>query len=154
FIAGMLVSVGTTAGDLGVISAVMLVVYAGQPLTPQQAVGSAALSMAGALLQTSLSVALWPVQRYEPEKRALGALFAALAVAARTPSEAAKNPAATAESLQAQTGLAELGASENVEAIRYRALLTQAERIRLSLTALSRLRMRLSRERDSRQAVK
>jgi uncharacterized membrane protein YccC len=153
FIAGMLVSVGTTAGDLGVISAVMLVVYAGQPLTARQAVGSAALAMAGAVLQTALSVALWPVQRYEPEKRALGTLFASLAVAARTPSEAAQAPIATAESLQAQSALTELGASENLDAIRYRALLTQAERIRLSLAALARLRMRLSREGDSQHAL-
>ena len=153
FVAGMLVSVGTTAADLGVISTVMLVVYAGLPLTPWQAAGSALLALAGALVQTGLSVALWPVRRYEPEKRALGALFAALARAAQTPSQAAKAPVATAESLQAQNSLAGLSSSENLEAVRYRSLLTQAERIRLGLTALARLRMRLSREGGSHAAV-
>jgi uncharacterized membrane protein YccC len=153
FAAGMLVAVGTTAADLGVISTVMLVVYGGQPLTPWQAAGSALLAMAGALLQTGLSVALWPVQRYQPEKRALGTLFAALARAARTPSQAANAPAATAESLQAQNALAGLSSSGNLEAVRYRSLLTQAERIRLALTALARLRMRLSREGGSEAAV-
>jgi len=129
------------------------VVYAGLPLTPWQAAGSALLALAGALVQTGLSVALWPVRRYEPEKRALGALFAALARAAQTPSQAAKAPVATAESLQAQNSLAGLSSSENLEAVRYRSLLTQAERIRLGLTALARLRMRLSREGGSHAAV-
>jgi uncharacterized membrane protein YccC len=148
FVAGMLVSLGTTAADVGVISTVMLVVYAAQPLTPGQAVSSAMLALGGGLLQTGLSIALWPVQRYNPERRALGTLFLTLAKAAREPVEAAKAPVATAESLQAQNALAGLSRDEHVEAIRYRSLLNQAERIRLSLTALSRLRMRLKRESD------
>ena len=61
FVAGLLVSLGTTAADVGVISTVMLVVYAAQPLTPRQAVESALLALAGGLLQTGISVALWPV---------------------------------------------------------------------------------------------
>jgi len=153
FVAGMLFSVGTTAADLGVISTVMLVVYAGQQLTPSQAFGSAGLALAGALLQTGLSVALWPVQRYGPEKRAIAALLAALSRAARTPTAAAHAPPATAESLQAQNVLAGLSDGEQFEGLRYRALLTQAERIRLSLTTLTRLRTRLARESSGHSAV-
>jgi uncharacterized membrane protein YccC len=153
FVAGMLVSVGTGAADLGVISTVMLVVYAGQLLTPRQAAGSAGLALVGALLQTGLSVALWPVQRYEPEKRALATLFAALARAARERSAAGNAPAATAESLAAQNALIGLSGSENLEAVRYRALLTQAERIRLGLATMARLRTRLSREKSGHWAV-
>src|SRR5437016_6480593 len=99
FVAGLLVSLGTTAADVGVISTVMLVVYAAQPLTPRQAVESALLALAGGLLQTGISVALWPVWRYEPERRALGELFLAQARATRTPMMAAKSPPATAASL-------------------------------------------------------
>jgi uncharacterized membrane protein YccC len=153
FAAGLLVSLGTTAADMGVISAVMLVVYAGQALTPMQALESALLAFAGALLQAGLSVALWPVRRYQPEKRALGALFATLAQVAREPSAAAKAPAATAESLQAQNTLAGLSSSQDVDAIRFRSLHTQAERIRLSLTTLARLQKRLSRESSAHPAV-
>jgi uncharacterized membrane protein YccC len=153
FVAGMLVSLGTTAADVGVISTVMLVVYAAQPLTPMQAVSSALLALGGGLLQTGLSVALWPVQRYDPERRALGALFLALAKAARAPVEAAKAPVATTESLQAQNALAGLSRDENVDAVRYRSLLNQAERLRLSLTAVSRLRMRLNRQSDGHPAI-
>jgi uncharacterized membrane protein YccC len=153
FIAGLLVSLGTTAADVGVISTVMLVVYAAQPLTPRQAVESAMLALAGGLLQTGISIALWPVRRYEPERRALGELFLAQARATRTPLMAAKSPPATAESLQAQNALAGLSRDENVEAIRYRSLLTQAERIRLNLTVLARLRMRLERESRDHAAI-
>src|SRR6267378_3967403 len=153
FIAGLFVSLGTTAADVGVVSTVMLVVYAAQPLTPHQAVESALLALAGGLLQTGISVALWPVRRYEPERRALGELFLALARAARKPVMAAKSPPATAESLLAQNALAGLSRDESIEAIRYRSLLTQAERMRLSLTVLARLRMRLERESRDHAAI-
>jgi uncharacterized membrane protein YccC len=153
FIAGLLVSLGTTAADVGVISTVMLVVYAAQPLTPRQAVESALLALTGGLLQTGISVAMWPVRRYEPERRALGDFFLALARAARTPVMAVKSPPATVESLKVQNALAGLSRDESVEAIRYRSLLTQAERIRLSLTVLARLRMRLERESRGHAAI-
>jgi uncharacterized membrane protein YccC len=153
FAAGMLVSLGTTAADVGVISTVMLVVYAAQQLTAGQAVSSALLTLAGGLLQTGLSVALWPVRRYEPERRALGALFLALARAARAPATAAKAPPATLESLQAQNTLSGLNRDQNMEAIRYRSLLNQAERIRVSLTVLARMRLRLERESSGHAAI-
>jgi uncharacterized membrane protein YccC len=153
FVAGMLVALGTTAADVGVISTVMLVVYAAQPLTPGQAASSALLTLAGGLLQTGLSVALWPVQRYEPERRALGALFLAVARAARAPATAAKSPPATQESVQAQNTLAGLSRNDSMEAIRYRSLLDQAERIRLSVTVIARLRLRLERESSDHAAI-
>src|SRR5260221_1455208 len=81
FIAGMLVAVGTTAADVGVISLRLLVVYAAQPLTPRQAGEAGALAFAGGLLQTALSIALWPVRRYDPERRPLGNLFQVLTAA-------------------------------------------------------------------------
>src|SRR4029077_34102 len=82
FAAGMFVAAGTTAADLGVISLVILLIYSAQPLTTDQALISSALALGGGLLQTALSVALWPVQRYEPERRALADLFIELARAA------------------------------------------------------------------------
>jgi uncharacterized membrane protein YccC len=153
FVAGMLVALGTTAADIGVISAVTLIVYAGQPLTPRQAVDSSLLALAGGLLQMFLSLALWPVRRYEPERRALGKLFLALAKAAGESLRATASPPATAESLEAQKALAGLAGDRSVESIRYRSLLSQAERIRVGLLALPRLRSRLERENASQAAV-
>jgi uncharacterized membrane protein YccC len=146
FIAGMFVSLGQTAADLGVISLVTLLIYAAQPLTPQQAMISGVLALGGGLLQTGLSVALWPVRRYEPERRALGNLYLALARNAETPSSATSAPPASLESTQAQDALSGLGRDTNLEGVRYRSLLSQAERMRLALLVLSRLRVRMDRE--------
>ncbi|HKF26517.1 MAG TPA: FUSC family protein [Candidatus Acidoferrum sp.] len=146
FVAGMLVALGTAAADVGVISTVVLVVFAAQPLTPRQAVEAAGLALCGGLLQIFLSVALWPVRRYEPERRALGALYAELARIATHPAEATSAPLGTREIAQAHDALVNLAADMSLAALRYRSLLSQAERIRLSLVTLARLRHRLTRE--------
>ena len=145
FIAGMLVSLGTSAADVGVISTVVLVVYSAQALTPQQALQAAGLALAGGLLQIALSVALWPVRRYEPERRSLAALYFELAKIATRPSEATLAPLGTREIAQAYDALSSLTTDMSIAALRYRSLLSQAERIRLTLTTLARLRFRLTR---------
>jgi uncharacterized membrane protein YccC len=153
FSAGMLVAAGTTAADLGVISLVTLMIYAAQPLTSQQAVISSGLALGGGLLQTALSVALWPVRRYEPERRALATFFFELSRAAEQPLSATSAPRATVHSMQAQEALSGLDLATGVEAVRYRALLSQAERIRLTLLILSRLHLRMQRERSKYSGV-
>lgn len=145
FIAGMLVSLGGTAPDVGVISTVVLLVYSAQPLTTWQALQAAGLALCGGLLQIGLSVALWPVQRYEPERRSLAALYSELARIATHPAEAASAPPATREIAQAHDVVQGLATDMSLSALRYRSLLSQAERIRLSLATLARLRFRLTR---------
>jgi uncharacterized membrane protein YccC len=153
FAAGMFVALGTTAGDLGVISLVTLLIYAAQPLTAHQAAISGLLALAGGLFQAALSVALWPVQRYEPERRALSLFFSQLADTAEKPLTAAAAPLASLESDQAQEALSALDQDNNLDAVRYRSLLNQAERIRLSLLMLARLRLRMDRESRAHAAV-
>src|SRR6266851_9882688 len=153
FAAGMFVAVGTTAADLGVISLVTLLIYAAQPLTTRQALISSGLALGGGLLQTALSVALWPVRRYEPERRALATFFLELARAAEQPLSATSAPPATIQSTKAQETLAGLERETAIEAVRYRALLSQAERIRLSLLMLSRLHVRMQRESPMHRSV-
>src|SRR6266404_1357143 len=153
FAAGMFVAAGTAAADLGVISLVTLLIYAAQPLTINQAFISSALALGGGLLQTALSVALWPVRRYEPERRALANLFLELARTAEQPLSATSAPPATVHSTQAQEALSGLDRETSIEAVRYRALLSQAERIRLSLLMLLRLRLRMQRESPMHSAV-
>jgi uncharacterized membrane protein YccC len=153
FIAGMFVALGTTAADLGVISLVTLLIYAAQPLTPHQALISGVLALGGGLLQTGLSVALWPVRRYEPERRVLGNFYLALARNAETPLSATSAPPASLESSQAQDALSGLERDTTVEGVRHRALLNQAERIRLGLLVLARLRLRMERESHAHAGV-
>lgn len=147
FTAGMLVAVDQATADLGVMSLVMLLVYAAVPQTPQRAALAGLFALAGGLLQTALALALWRVHRYDPERRALGNLYLALARAAVSPPEnAAQAPPATPQSVAAQNALAALERDHSVESERFQLLLIQAERMRLALLASSRLRTRISRE--------
>jgi len=100
-----------------------------------------------------LSIALWPVRRYEPERRSLAALYAELARMATHPSEATSAPLGTREIAQAHEALSNLATDMSLPALRYRSLLSQAERIRLSLVTLARLRHRLTRENALHPAI-
>jgi uncharacterized membrane protein YccC len=146
FATGMLVSLGQAAADIGAMSLVVLVVFAAQPMPPEKAALAGLLAFAGGLLQTLLAVVLWPIRRYDPERRALADLYLELARAAASPVTATDAPPASAQSIQAQAAIAALEQNHSVEAERYRMLLSQAERIRLSLLALARLRIRIRRE--------
>jgi uncharacterized membrane protein YccC len=149
FLAGMLVALGQTAGDLGVIALVTLVVYGAQAMSPRSAVLSGLLALAGGLLQTAISLSTWPVRRYEPLRRALANLYVQIGVAASRPIEATQAPPASAQSNFAQESVSKLGIDHTPFAERYRSLLNQAERIRLSLLTLGRLHKRLERENNA-----
>lgn len=147
FAAGMLVAIGTTEGDLGVTTVVMLVIFSAQSLTTERAINAGLLALAGGLIETILSLALWPVRRYEPERRVLGKLFLELSKVANSPATTANAPPASSESTAAQEVLSTLGGDRTAEGERYRSLLNQAERSRLCLLTLGRLRRRMHRER-------
>jgi uncharacterized membrane protein YccC len=146
FAAGLAVCLGTTPGDLGVISLVTLVVYSAQSLSPVNAGWSAMLALGGGLFQTLLAVLFWPVRRYEPERRALGSLYLELARVASNSAGQDTAPPASEASTHAQQMLSNLDRDHRLEGERYRSLLNQGERIRLALLTLGRLHRRLSRE--------
>lgn len=146
FAAGMLVALSTTAADLGIMSLVTVVVFAAKPLPPQSAALSGLLAMGGGLLQAGLALIFWPMRRYMPERRALSSLYLELAQAAVAAPAVREAPPASKQSTDAQTALANLAGDHSVEGERYRFLLSQAERMRLSLFALGRVRMRMARD--------
>ncbi len=146
-VAGMMIALSAAASELGVLSLVLLLIYSASPQDPAHAALFGLYAFGGGLLQTLLSLALWPVHRYRPERRALADLYQELARAAVAPPRQADDaPAATNASVQAQISLATLDTDRSVESDRFRFLLSQAERIRLALLALRRLRARLLRE--------
>jgi uncharacterized membrane protein YccC len=154
FAAGMLVAVSQSAADVGVMSLVMLLVYAAVPLPPERAALAGLGALVGGLIQTVLSLSLWPLRRYAPERSALGNLYLELSRAAASPPDsAAQSPPATAHSLAAQTALSTLDRDRSVESERFRLLLVQGERMRLSLLALSRLRTRSERDQPGSAAI-
>ena len=144
--AGLVVCVGPTAESLGLISLVTLIIYSAQPLTPARAIYSGLLALGGGLLQTAFSLLLWPLRRYEPERRALADLYRELARAAVIPTGPEGGPPASLQSTAAREALAGLGNDNGLEAARYWSLLNQAERIRLSILTLRRLRKRMERD--------
>lgn len=144
FIAGLAVCLGPAAESLGVISLVTLIIYAVLPLTVDRALISGLLALGGGLLQSLLSLVFWPLHRYNPERRVLSALYLELSHVAVTPAGPGSPPASDQSTLARQT-LAGLGNDTSLEAERYWSLLNQAERIRLSLFTLRRLRARLER---------
>ena len=146
-VAGMMIALSVSASELGVLSLVLLLIYGAVPQEPGHAALSGLYAFAGGLMQTLLSLALWPLRRYRPERRALADLYHELSRAAVSPPRQADDaPAATDASIQAQISLATLDGDRSIESERFRFLLSQAERIRLALLALRRLRARLLRE--------
>jgi len=146
FAAGLMVAVSSTAGDIGTVTLVSFIVFSAHGMSPAAALQSGAIALAGGLLQTAIGLALWPLRPYEPERLALAALYTEVAASVTGPPAVREAPPASGQSTEAQTSLAALSGDRSVEAERYLALLSQAERIRLALLALSRLRVRLGRQ--------
>ncbi|HEX4663113.1 MAG TPA: FUSC family protein [Terriglobales bacterium] len=146
FTAGIVVLLGPDAESLGIISLVMLIIYSAQALTTSRAINAGLLALAGGLLQTALSIALWPFFRREPERRALANVYSELSHSALSPMESKQAPLATSEMTQAHDALGRIGRDHGSEAQRLWSLLNQAERLRLSLLTLSRLRNRVGRQ--------
>ncbi len=144
FIAGILVCLGAAAGDIGTISLVTLVVFASRPLTPRQAAISGLVALGGALLQTSLSLLLWPLRRGDKERRVLADVYQELAELAERKSPRGTPPPGGAAFTAAQDSLIGLERSGTGE--RIRSLLSQGERIRVRILALERIRRRLRRD--------
>ncbi|HKE29603.1 MAG TPA: FUSC family protein [Bryobacteraceae bacterium] len=158
FAAGMMVAVGQIATDIGNIVLVTIIVFSAHSMAPPDAALSGLAALGGALFQTGLAVAWWPVGRYAPQRRALASFYrelertAALASSATVPSVEA--PLLSSESTYLQTALSSQGADGSLEVARYLMLLSQAERIRLSLLALSRVRIRLTRDNAHEEAAR
>ncbi|MBV8819374.1 MAG: hypothetical protein JO022_13530, partial [Acidobacteriaceae bacterium] len=116
FVAGMMICLGSTAGDLGTITLVVLLVYSSVPQTPDRAANAGLLALGGGLLQTALALLFWPVRRYMPERKALSHLYLELARIAASDIEVLDAPPATNESTRAQTLLAGLRRDRSSEA--------------------------------------
>jgi uncharacterized membrane protein YccC len=146
FAAGLVVCLGTAAADIGMISLVVFVIYSKQSMTPQHAAWAGLIALGAGLLQTGLSITLWPFRGHQPERRVIGDFFLELARVATLAPDPYGAPLASLQSTSAQEALSSLSNDHRVEAERLFALVSQAERIRLSLFALGRALARARRE--------
>ncbi|MFL6415639.1 MAG: FUSC family protein [Bryobacteraceae bacterium] len=150
FMAGMLIAVSTRAGDLGLNTLVVLVVFAARgPTTVGGAVDAALLVLGGGLLQMTFALLLWPVHPYDPEKRAIAAAFRDLAAYLGDSAESALAATLATPTREVQEALGALGRDHTAEGERLRVLVDQTDRIRLSSFQLRRLGAQLSGPEDS-----
>ncbi|MGA8029576.1 MAG: FUSC family protein [Bryobacteraceae bacterium] len=141
FAAGMLVSISTRAGDLGLNTLVALLVFAARgAMSPKGALYAALLVLAGGLLQTGLALLFWPVRRYSPEQRAVGGVYLELSKEIDPRTDTSVSTPLSPISPQVQETLNALGRDHSLEGERFRLLFDQADRIRMSVFRLRRLR--------------
>lgn len=154
FLAGMLVVLDSVTADLGVIGLATLLIFSSAPMELNAALEMSLYAFLGGLLQTVISVGLWPIRRYKPERRALSSLYQDLAFLAMTVNyKRDTTPPGSLQSIETQNALIALSGDDRLEARRYRSLLSQGERVRITILSVLRLRNRLERE-NHRETVK
>lgn len=144
FVAGMCVSISTRAADLGLNTLIVLIVFAARGAMPLKGAFIAALLvLGGGLLQIGLSLLFWPIHPYHPERRIIGKAYLDLAQEVNRQSDTSLAEPLTAPNPQIQDTLAALGRDHSIEGERFRLLFDQADRIRLSVFMLARLRSQM-----------
>ena len=153
FAAAMSGVIAARAADVGTTTLVTLLVFAARPMPVPLAIETAFVAFGGGLLQTILSVALWPLRHYGPERQIVANLYQTLATMASTPAGPESPPPGAAQLIGTENALSSLSHDHTPEAERYVFLMNQAERIRLSVLTLRRLHRRLSREEEGQEAT-
>lgn len=141
FAAGMMLAVSTRAGDLGLNTLVTVIVFTARgSSTLQGAFYSGLLVLGGGLLQTLMALLFWPLRRNKPRLLALAQVYHKLASEVDPDPETPKFVPIRAISPQEQETLNALGRDYSTEGERFRLLYDQADRLRLSIYLLTRLR--------------
>jgi uncharacterized membrane protein YccC len=137
---GMLVAIGPEAGRAGMTWMILLVVMSADPLPLTDAAGIAVLVFSGGVLQSTLALAAWPLQRYRPERDALAEVFRQLAAMARMRHDPTTPPPTTQAVQFAQYLLHGEHRSRSLAVQSFRVLAEISERARIELLALGDLR--------------
>ncbi len=143
FAVGMLVLFGNTPAQLGVTTLILLIVFGAEPMTPHDALATAALVGAGGLLQTVLAVSAWPARGFAPERRALERSCRALAAWASAPASTDAGLPGSKELAAANDVLTATRADHGPVAEALVSVLNQVERMRLVFIALGDIAARL-----------
>lgn len=143
FLAGLLMSGGPAATQVGVAATASALVLGHIEQPPGVAVHVGLLVLAGGAVQAVLALAAWPLGRHAPERRALAALYRELAGVARHPTGLGAAPQAAAQVGAVRDTLYGLGHDHGPSVEAYRVLLDEAERVRRELGVLTGLIDRL-----------
>jgi uncharacterized membrane protein YccC len=146
FLAGLLITGGPSATQVGVAAVGAALILGHLPNPPSAAVHVGLLVLAGGIGQTLLAIAAWPLRRHRPERLALAGLFRELAAAARLPNDTSAGPAAGATLSTVRQTFFGLGHDHGPSVEAYLVLLAEAERIRREIAVLAGFTERLGAE--------
>ena len=149
FLAGLLVTGGPAAAQVGTAGTASAIVLGHFPQPPATALHVAVFVLLGGAGQVVLAVAAWPLGRHRPERDALAALYRDLAAVCRRPAGTTVGPPATVSVDTVRLTLYGLGHDHGPAVEAYRVLLDQTERIRREVVALAGLTERLAADRDA-----
>lgn len=136
FGAGLLLTAGPSATQVGVASVAAALILGHTPHPGASAVHVGLLVLAGGAFQAVLAIAAWPLGRHRPERDALAGLYRALAMVARRPVGSTVGPPAGDVLTTVRLTLYGLGHDHGPSVEAYRVLLDEAERIRRELIVL------------------
>ena len=136
FASGLLVSLGARAAFVGLLSTWALLLAGDLNLHGEAVLHEAWLITAGALGQTAVALAAWPLRPFAPERRAVADAYRALAGYARAPNTPTLQSAAAALATAADA----IGPGSTFPGERgtLRWLVEQGEWVRLELAAVAR----------------
>lgn len=143
FGAGLLLTGGPSATQVGVAATGAALVLGHSPEPGSVAVHIGLLVLAGGIGQTLLAVAAWPLRRHRPERLALAGLYRELAHIARRPPGTSVGPPAGDTLTAVRLTLYGLGHDHGPSVEAYRVLLDEAERIRREVVVLDGMAERL-----------
>jgi uncharacterized membrane protein YccC len=135
--AGLLLTAGPSATQVGVAATASAIVLGHQAAPASVAVHVGLLVLAGGVGQCVLAIAAWPLGRHHPERVALAGLYRELAAVARRPSGPDVAPPATESLTPVRQTLYGLGHDHGPSVEAYRVLLDEAERIRQEMIVLA-----------------
>ncbi|HEX3335539.1 MAG TPA: FUSC family protein, partial [Jatrophihabitans sp.] len=144
FGAGLLLTAGPSATQVGVAAVAAALILGHTPQPPSVALHVGLLVLAGGAVQTLLAVAAWPLGRHRPERAALAGLYRELAAAARLPKGSAVGPPASVTLTAVRQTLYGLGHDHGPSVEAYRVLLDEAERIGREIVVLTAVAERLA----------
>jgi len=136
---GMLVALGPNAGRAGLTCIILLLVMGANPEDFSGATSAALLIFAGGVIEMLLALAAWPLQRYRPERSALGRVCRELAAITHrpiAPNRIERPPPVTQSLLDVEQMLNGAHRARGAEMERFRVLARIVERVRLELLAL------------------
>jgi uncharacterized membrane protein YccC len=146
FAAGLLLSAGPSAAQVGVAATACALVLGHLPQSPLAAVGTGLLVFGGGAVQAVLAIAAWPLGRHGPERRALAALYGRLAGLAEQPIDAATSPPLGDAIAATRAVLSGAGHDHGPSVEAYRVLLDEAMRARQDILVLSAYAARLGQD--------